>query len=370
MSFNFLKTLGATLRGRGRTRTVRRALLGVQFQVDGLEQRLTPTVTATFSAATGVLQLIGDYNADWMAANVSGSQVYFNGTSLRNLTGYSQLAIPLTALRGIDFGGRTGNDTIEYSQSATFTGPVRMFGEGGDDRFNFNLNTMRTARMSADGGDGRDTCDIPSNLINQTGTFWTNAELGAINSYAAWNTGKSARATPYISSDTTNRSTDLLMRVIRQFNVVSNPRYTPANGLTYCNIFAWDVTSALGAEIPHWTYSNGDIAAPFATGASEMTANATVTWLANNGARYGWTKVTASQAQTNANQGKPAIAIWKNPTGASGHVAAVRYDTTSFDATRGPAIAQAGATNTEFTYVKNSFTTGFAAGTVQYWMHS
>ena len=62
------------------------------------------------------------------------------------------------------------------------------------------------------------------------------------------------RGTPMrvpLTNDVGNRSAYHYFKVIEQFEVESSPRYEPGKK-TYCNIFAWDVTRAMGAEIPHW----------------------------------------------------------------------------------------------------------------------
>lgn len=133
------------------------------------------------------------------------------------------------------------------------------------------------------------------------------------------------------------RSPATYARVIDQFRVEENPRYKVRDlnrdgyDDTFCNIFMWDVTCAMGAEIPHWVEGR------------ELNANAAVAWLANDGAKRGWKSATAVQAQQYANQGCPAVAVWLNPTGGPGHVAMVRPGVP--DPVEGPVIAQAGATN-------------------------
>ena len=54
-----------------------------------------------------------------------------------------------------------------------------------------------------------------------------------------------------ITSSAGSRSAAQYRKVIDQFNVESNKRYTPGEN-TYCNIFIWDVTRAMNAEIPHY----------------------------------------------------------------------------------------------------------------------
>jgi hypothetical protein len=61
-------------------------------------------------------------------------------------------------------------------------------------------------------------------------------------------------ATPAITSDQSLRSPELYRAVIDQFQVGTAERYRPfRNGNTYCNIYVWDVTRAMGAEIPLYT---------------------------------------------------------------------------------------------------------------------
>jgi hypothetical protein len=145
------------------------------------------------------------------------------------------------------------------------------------------------------------------------------------------------------------RNADTYDNVINQFAVGSNPRYQPRDGNTYCNIFASDVTKAMGAEIPHWVDANGN---PTAQGKGrELDANATNTWLNQHGEKNGWRKVSAEEAQKLANEGHPAVASWNNP-GGIGHIAVVRPGEVTGN---GPSIAQAGSKNFNDGHVYDSF---------------
>jgi len=137
--------------------------------------------------------------------------------------------------------------------------------------------------------------------------------------------------------------------VIDQFAVGNNPRYQPRDGNTYCNIFAWDATKAMGAEIPHWVDGAGN---PTGVGQGrELDANGVNRWLNNQGPSQGWRQVSAEEAQQLANQGHPAVASWNNP-GGIGHIAVVRPGEINGN---GPAIAQAGARNFNEGHVRDSF---------------
>lgn len=148
------------------------------------------------------------------------------------------------------------------------------------------------------------------------------------------------------------RDPDVYAQVINQFAVGVNPRYT-SDGETYCNIFVWDVTQAMGAEIPHWVDATGDGAKPNGRNTWAILINASIDWMHNFGVvKHGWTKATAAEAQKAANAGEVAVAMWYNPTGAHGHTAIVRPGTIT-DA--GPSTAQAGAINFNDRHLKDGF---------------
>lgn len=175
---------------------------------------------------------------------------------------------------------------------------------------------------------------------------------------------------PRYTNSVGQRSAGALNTVLDQFEVTSNSRYRRAsNGNTYCNIFAWDVTSALGCQIPHWTLNNL-IADSSARGAKEMNVNATYAWLNGYGGMYGWYKVSGYDAQQRADNGYPTVAVWKNPNGGSGHIAVVRPQGGgySYSDSMGPVVAQAGASNYNYINVSNGFGKDKMSAVV-YWTH-
>jgi LysM repeat protein len=153
-----------------------------------------------------------------------------------------------------------------------------------------------------------------------------------------------------VQSNSSNRSRGRYDDVLNQFAVGVNLRYARRDGNTYCNIFVWDVTKAMGAEIPHWVNGN------------ELDANGANSWLRNHGAAHGWVRVTASEAQASANHGKPAVASWNNP-GGIGHIAMVRPGEINGN---GPASAQAGGHNFNRGHIAN----GFGSRQPSYWVHA
>lgn len=139
-----------------------------------------------------------------------------------------------------------------------------------------------------------------------------------------------------LDAPTTNaagqRSAGALRAVAAQFQVETAKRYRPRDGKTFCNIYIWDVTRALGCEIPHWLGTTG--------ARIETTCNMLLPWLLNAGRTEGWREVDELSTGIHTAEGGPAVAIWRNPTGKPGHIALVLPDTDTSTSTR---IAQAGA---------------------------
>lgn len=163
-----------------------------------------------------------------------------------------------------------------------------------------------------------------------------------------------------VSPDLTNmegqRSREAYDSVLDQFDVENNPRYSPRGGCTYCNIFVWDATRAMEAEIPHWIdcQSGAPRQFPQTHGAREADANVNAQWLREYGHLYGWVKVAAGEAQESANRGQPTVVALESPDGI-GHIAMVRPAENAgevYQDSRGVYrnvyIAQAGADNFNF----------------------
>lgn len=153
---------------------------------------------------------------------------------------------------------------------------------------------------------------------------------------------------PRSTNGSDNRSAIRYRAVIDQFDVESNKRYAAdPNGATKCNIFAWDVTRAMAAEIPHWRFKD------------ELNANAIFDWLSGEGTDYGWHWCTDSIARQRALEGFPTVVAWKNPVGV-GHIAVVIPSKEP-----GVRIAQAGGAN----FADRSVVAGFGSRIVRYFTH-
>jgi hypothetical protein len=150
-----------------------------------------------------------------------------------------------------------------------------------------------------------------------------------------------------IGSAPGQRSRARLEEVIAQFKVDTHGRYavrdTSGDGIadTFCNIFLWDWSIAMGAELPHWVDDKGKPTQPNAAGSHELSANGLIGWLKAHGSRYGWISSSEGAARLNALTGSPSVVVWQNPSGRSGHVAVVRPAPSEGEAR----IAQAGSHN-------------------------
>ena len=156
--------------------------------------------------------------------------------------------------------------------------------------------------------------------------------------------------------------------VIDQFNVETAGRYTPfRDGYTYCNIFMWDVTAAMGAEIPHYIDpATGEPKYyPDIKGTRELGAIAIDAWLREHGPSYGWREVDAETAQRYANEGKPAVTT----AGEIGHVQVVcPSEDGGFDPVRGVTVAQAGSKVFNYTHITSIYGTN-GLKNVRYFVH-
>jgi len=174
--------------------------------------------------------------------------------------------------------------------------------------------------------------------------------------------------TPVITSSAGERNPELYRSVINQFRVETAERYKPfRDGATYCNIFMWDVTSAMGAEIPHYTdpQTGEPRYYPDIKNAASMTARAIDEWLGAYGTAYGWREVNAETAQRYANEGKPAVTT----AGTLDHVQVVCPSKDGeYDPIRGVAIAQAGRIVTNYTHISSIYSSS-AMQNIRYWVH-
>ncbi len=202
--------------------------------------------------------------------------------------------------------------------------------------------------------------------------------------------GRDTTATPIYSNSEESRMPEVYDMVIYQFDVDELGRYQTLynpqtnTSSTYCNVFAYDVTAAMGAPLPHWLMPDpensgeyvpyeyglvGKRAANYADAlahkAGEVDANTLFRYMEDQSEDIGYHEVTAEQAQQMANMGKPAVAIWQNTTEDDngddnpGHVVVLRPENPKIplenDSKRGMYIAQAGASNFDYDAIERAF---------------
>lgn len=149
---------------------------------------------------------------------------------------------------------------------------------------------------------------------------------------------------PIITSDETDRSAENYNAVIDQLWVEKNQRYADKANVTWCNIFMWDVTKAMGAEIPYYVNNITGEAEQYRQGifevAHQQSAKDYFYWLRKHGADYGWRKVSAAEGQSAANRGRPAVVLYR-----SGHCQVIRpfREDGSHNSGRDICYAQAGS---------------------------
>lgn len=94
------------------------------------------------------------------------------------------------------------------------------------------------------------------------------------------------------------RSGAIYAKVLAQFDVGANPRYEPDGpDKNRGHIFIWDVTRAMGCEIPHFV------------GAKELSLSQTCDWLRHEAPMRGWRKVSDNDVFGAAQAGYPLIAV-------------------------------------------------------------
>jgi len=95
------------------------------------------------------------------------------------------------------------------------------------------------------------------------------------------------------------------LKIVNYFNVDNseNKRYersgTRRDPRTYCNVFASDVTKAMGVEIPRFIYEN------YKT--KQFSAAHQYNWLHKEGEELGWVEISSEEAIEYANMGYPTV---------------------------------------------------------------
>ena len=307
-------------------------------------------ISDTASLFTSILQeKLAEQSYESVASSVDGKS-----------SGGLESMLPMLLMNGIMSGGSS-----EASNSLMTALLLAMSTETGQKQ----LSGMGTAVSSAysNGTSAYSAAQSAYSKAKKTDSSEQTAEAAVSSSGTAKKADFSRAAT--LISNAGNRSAQLYRDIIAQFDVENNAKYQPRNGSTFCNLYQQDVTEAMGAAIPHCV--NTKTGAPTTKDDPDMmymNANRTSDWLNNHGEKYGWYEVSAEQAQHLANQGHPAVTIWKNNSGGHGHCQIVSpSETGGFDAQRGVAISQAGRRLMNYSYITNVYSASLPE--VQYFAH-
>jgi PAS domain-containing protein len=184
---------------------------------------------------------------------------------------------------------------------------------------------------------------------------------------------------------------DLMFRanqyaIVETLNVSTSARYQPGGGKTYCNIYAYDVVTAMGGYLPRvwWTdrawsriqdgaeivtpeeyrrlraegESVENVVAPiYGQTVSELNANSLNRWMRSEGSGFGWIEAAdMNAAQEAANGGSIVIILASNVQASrSGHVSVVLAESGDHQAQRDedgqvvvPLQSQAGSRNFKY----------------------
>lgn len=340
----------------------------VQPEDDGLEAAAAEGQNETASAGT-------TKNDASDALNKAIEEALIN--SAINITGSSDMSAYTSGggLESLALAAAAGGE-MDQTQIAMLMlmMMINMAGESSDTSMLFSAMSALMSTMTSDTGSSETERTVNSQVLgwdsverqtssstpstSYTGAVKSAAQPSVSSSGAVIPTNAWVATTPAVVNTEGNRSPAALREVLDQFNVETSTRYTPyRNGNTYCNIFVWDATNALGCEVPHYVdYATGEPRYyPDVSGAYELDANGVHDWLVNKGAEYGWREVTAEEAQAWANKGNPVVAARKK-SGGIGHVQMVCPSKDgSYDPVNGPTVTQAGSKNSNYTYQSNIY---------------
>ena len=150
--------------------------------------------------------------------------------------------------------------------------------------------------------------------------------------------------------------------IIAWLRVEQSARHRPANGATFCNIYAYDYACLAGVYLPRvwWTPSAAtrllageQVPVAYDETVRELNANGLCNWFEDVGTTFGWRRTFGLDAlQQHANAGGVGIIVARRvDLNRSGHITAVVPETTTHRARRTngtvvvPLQSQAGSTN-------------------------
>ncbi len=156
----------------------------------------------------------------------------------------------------------------------------------------------------------------------------------------------------------------LTLALVSWLGVERHARWRPHGGTTYCNVYAHDLCSLLGAYLPRvwWTSSAAralaagvDVRPIYLSTVAELSANALFRWLEDHSSDFGWRPASLDDAQDAANRGRAAVICARNAREAApGHISVIVPESPRCSAVRDdrglvtvPVQSQAGGRNVE-----------------------
>jgi hypothetical protein len=179
-----------------------------------------------------------------------------------------------------------------------------------------------------------------------------------------------------------------LANIVRYLEVEKSARYQPADGQTFCNIYACDYCYLAGAYLPRvwWTakaladFAAGrPVAVKYGETVAELNANSLQSWLHEFGPSYGWTQATSlDQLQRAANAGQVSvISAQRSAPAKPGHIAVVVPESTPPEiaettpaGVRVPLQSQAGRSNYCFSCEPGRWWEGTQFAAYGFWIHT
>ncbi|HKY00994.1 MAG TPA: hypothetical protein VJM53_00410, partial [Burkholderiales bacterium] len=181
-----------------------------------------------------------------------------------------------------------------------------------------------------------------------------------------------------------------LARIIDWLGVdkLSNKRYQPREGLTYCNIYCHDYCTLANVYLPRvwWTsralidLSHGKTVEPLIGDTiAELRANDLFRWLRDFGPSFGWRQTgTLTKLQQEVNQGAVGLIVARRKEdGRSGHIVPVVPETEEHRAKRdaegevvAPLQSQAGTRNFRYGTGRANWWQGEEFAESAFWLHA
>ena len=124
-------------------------------------------------------------------------------------------------------------------------------GNGSSDTGNNEGNTSNGNSANGNNSNGNTSNNNNSNGQTSSTTIPSTGRVDINNNYSIPDTQWS-EITPHKTNAEGQRSPNAYNEVLAELDVANRKRYAPTDKSTWCNIYVWDATKAMGCEIPHY----------------------------------------------------------------------------------------------------------------------